>query len=165
MITKTDFFKKRAVLLLSSLVLLACGMDQDVRIKAHINAIATDNLNFAGVKYTVKDGTVTLFGNCPSDKTKRKVLQSVKGINVLKGIRDSITIGPVVLGGEQQIKASVDSVLVHYPLVSAEINENDIALIGAIEHHQAEQLFSQISSFGLPIEKEQLILYQTSIRK
>lgn len=156
MTTKATFYKKWKLLLLAAIGLSACNLNQDKQIKAHINSLANDNLNFAGVKYTVQNGTVTLFGNCPSDKTKRKVLQAVKGINVLKGIQDHITIGPVVLGAEQQIKASVDSVLANYPTVTAEVNENDIELLGTVKQQESEKLLLAISAFGLPIEKERL---------
>lgn len=156
MTTKTTFYKKWKLFLLAAITLLSCNLNQDKQIKAHINSLAKDNLNFAGVNYTVHNGTVTLFGNCPSDKTKGKVLQVVKEINVLKGIRDNVTIGPVVLGAEQQIKASIDSVLANYPLVSAEVNESKIELFGIVKQQESEKLLSAISAFGLPIEKERL---------
>ena len=156
MIPKTPFYIKWKLLLPAMILLAACNLNQDKQIKAHINSLAKDNLNFAGVKYTVHNRTVTLFGNCPSDKTKDKVLQAVKGINVLEGVVDNIVIGAVILGAEQQIKSSVDSILANYPLVNAEFNEQGIELFGTVKQDDAEKLVSAISVFGLPVQKVRL---------
>ena len=138
------------------LISLGCNTQQDKQIKADINSQAKGNLNFAGIKYIVHNGVVTVFGTCPSDKNKQIVLETIKGIHIVKQTRDKINVAKVTLGHEQQFKESVDSVLVNYPLVTADVNEKRIMLLGFIKEQEVDQLLNALKVFEMPIEKEAL---------
>ncbi len=107
--------------------------NQDKHIKADLTAKAKNDLNFAGVNYTVNNGMVILTGNCSSAKSKAEVEQTVKGINIIKGIDNRIVIASVVINADFPLKQAVDSVLKTYPQVQATVNKNIILLEGKAE--------------------------------
>ena len=78
--------------------------NEDKNIKADLSAKAKNELNFAGVNFTVTDGVVTLTGNCGSEKSKNTVEETVKSVNTVKGINNKIVIAPVNINADLRLK-------------------------------------------------------------
>ncbi len=136
------------VVLMCVLLLLgtSCSQaNQDKNIKADIAAKAKNELNFAAVNYTVDGGVVTLTGKCTSEKSKGEVEQTIKSINIVKGIINRIEIAPVVLNGDLVLKQAVDSVLKDFPLVEAEVKGNIITLQGKTEKKGADKILAGLN--------------------
>src|SRR5215204_4197703 len=109
----------------------ACSQQaKDRDIKADIATKAQKEISFAGVNYIVTEGVVQLSGICPSQKAKDKVEATIKKIAGVKDVVSSIAIGPVVLDSDPLLKQSVDSVLKKYSKATAEINNNNVVLLG-----------------------------------
>ncbi|MGI4804471.1 MAG: BON domain-containing protein [Janthinobacterium lividum] len=129
------------------LISISCGQqNQDKNIKADLSAKAKNELNFANVNFTVADGVVTLIGNCGSEKSKNAVEQTVKSINIIKGIDDKIVIAPVTINADLPLKQNVDSVLANYPAVEANITAGTIILQGKTKQQDADKILAALNN-------------------
>lgn len=119
--------------------------NKDKNIKADLTSKAKGQLNFAAVSFTVEDGIITLTGKCSSKKSKGEVEQTVKSINIVKGIINQIEIAPVTINADFVLKQAADSVLTSYPLAKAEVNGNTILLEGKAEKKDVEKLLAGLN--------------------
>jgi hypothetical protein len=134
---------------LTLLVVIHLGCSQaakDKGIKADIASKAREEYAFAGVNYTVKDGTVYLGGNCPSLKDKDKVNVIVKKLAGVKNVEDSIQIVPVVLDQNYWLRRAIDSVIEDYPQVTAQMREDTVVLIGSLSKDQLPKMMEKIKA-------------------
>jgi hypothetical protein len=128
------------------LIIAATGCKtSDNEIKGDVATKAKADINFAGVKYTVKNGVVLLTGNCPSIESKKTVVKQIKNIKVVKGVVDRINIAPVVLDNNLVLKSSVDSVLQTYPSVQADVTQTGVILNGTAPKKDVDKLMSAIT--------------------
>ncbi|MVN92801.1 BON domain-containing protein [Mucilaginibacter aquatilis] len=132
-----------AIMAAVALSLTACTTDSNI--KADIAVKAQTEVAFMGVNYAVKDKVVTLTGVCPSYKSKQIVLQTVKSIHVIKGVNESIAIGPVTLTNDLPMKQSVDSVLSRYPQVWASVINGKVSLKGAATKEDLNKLLPALA--------------------
>ena len=124
----------------------SCSKERrDKDIKADLTAKAKNELNFAAVNFTVEDGVVTLTGKCGSEKSKGEVEQTVKGINIVKGIINKIVVAPVVISSDWPLKQSVDSVLKDYPEVQADVKSGTIVLEGKVQNKDAGKILAGLN--------------------
>lgn len=131
--------------ILFSTVCLAAACTSDKEIKGDIAAKAKSEISFIGVNYTVKKKIVTLTGACPSELSKQKVLQAVKGIAVIDGVVDRIRIAPVLLTYDIPMKLRVDSLLGQHPQVLGMVKSHEITLYGYATRKEVEKLMPAIA--------------------
>lgn len=133
------------IVLLISTTMVSCSQeDHDKQIKADITSKAKSDINFAGVSFTIKDGSVTLTGSCPTVKARAGIDQSLSTIHILKSVDNRIKIAPVTMGASFAIKQAVDSVLATYPLVNAEVTDSAVVLIGSVKKQESAKLLADI---------------------
>jgi osmotically-inducible protein OsmY len=138
---------------------LGCNQQsKDKEIKADIAVKTKSDLNFVGVNYTVEQGTVTLTGKCPSDKSKAEAEQTIKGINIIKGINNQIIIAPVTITADLPLKQAVDSVLKDYPTIQADVLQNVVTLTGKAKKQDASQLLPALNSLHPASISNQLLV-------
>ena len=124
-----------------------CGCSQqqkDEEIKKDLTSKAKSGMEFAGVRFVVHDGIVSLSGECPTEQARTKVVNTVKGVYAVKGVLNHITIAPVVIGTDQQLKQQVDSLLKTYPDVEAIVKDSIVQLQGQAQHKDEQKLLSSI---------------------
>ncbi len=124
---------------------------QDRDIRGAIAAKTKTDIHFAGVQYTVKDGVVTLVGTCPTLKAKEQVLKTLRGIRVIKDVKDELRIAPLVLDSTLVFRQAVDSVLARYPYVLAKVSDSAIALQGEVMSGELAGLakaLKQVNPYG-----------------
>jgi hypothetical protein len=139
-------FKKYTGLLLVLLAASSCNSYYcDRQIKQDITAKAKNDVNFAGLQFTVKEGEVRLFGNCPTQRCLIEVNTTLNSIHVIKKITNEAGIAPVTLNSSYGKKLQVDSVLSGYPAVWAEVSDTAVVLRGSIEDKEAPKLLKTIS--------------------
>jgi len=120
----------------------ACTTDKDI--KADIAQKAKNDINFAGVNYTVVNKVVTLTGNCSSEKARQKAWQAVKDITVINGIIDSVHISPVILDEGFSLQQAADSVLAVYPQAYANVKNHSIILFGKATKKDMDSLIAGV---------------------
>ncbi len=128
------------------LLLISCESRQrkDEIVKADLVVKAKKEKAFSGVRFTVANGIVTLNGVCPTDKAKSIVESTVKGVYAVKDVVNNIAIGPVIIGTDEQLRESVDSVLEKYPAVEAVVADSMVTLQGEVPTAKAGNLVSAI---------------------
>jgi osmotically-inducible protein OsmY len=131
----------------SLLIFAFCGCSQqhkDEEIKKDLTAKAKNEKNFAGIRFVVNGGIVSLSGECPTEKARSEVVSMVRSVYAVKEVINHITIAPVVIGTDQQLKQSVDSVLKTYPGVEAIVKDSIVQLQGQAPGKEQQKLLSAI---------------------
>lgn len=136
-------YLKRCALPLLLFFCVGCSQQElDKEIKADIAAKAKSEISLAAVNYTVENSVVTLTGKCSSEKSKSEAEQTIKGINIIKGIVNQIEVAPVVLTTSFPLKQAVDSVLKTYPTVKADVKGDTIVLEGKAQSKDAGKILA-----------------------
>jgi osmotically-inducible protein OsmY len=145
---KISVIKLTLVWMLAAFTTSSCTTDKDI--KAQIAGMAKTDLNLATVNYTVQDKVVTLTGTCPSQKAKDDAEKSIKGIRMIKEVKNQIQIMPVILDNTYPVKQAVDSVLAQYPTVTAQVSANEITLSGKATQKEVGPLQAAITKLNGP---------------
>lgn len=146
MTMKHIIYKPFIIAFLQALVLLAGCSPKDTTIKADLVTKAKSDKDFAGVRLTVDKGIVTLNGECATEKSKSTVETTVKGVYGVKNVVNNITIAPVVIGTDQQLKQGVDSLLRDFPGVEAVTRDSVVYLQGKLADEQVIKLKDAVNS-------------------
>lgn len=152
-------FKHLPILCTAMLMLVGCGQPAiDQAIKADITSKAKEDVNFAGVHFTVENGIVKLFGSCPTTTSRQLLKQKLTAIHVIDSVEDHLTIAPVILGSYFTLGHQVDSVLSNYPTVTASVSSVSVSIIGKISSSDLKKLlpsvkkiYPSVSTSGLKI--------------
>jgi len=137
---------KKILIALTLLALAAC-QPSDKEIRANIAGKAQEDLNFAGLHYTVDKGIVEVSGRCPSEKAFKKIKQTIQGIHVIKDVHYNVTIAPVVLDSLTPVKLHADSLLAQFPRVTAAVTPPVVTLKGEVTAAERTKL---LKTFRLP---------------
>ncbi|QPH40178.1 BON domain-containing protein [Pedobacter endophyticus] len=133
-----------AIALLS--ITAACSpYKRDQQIKADLVLKAKEDASFAGVQFTVYNRNVTLWGICPTEKSRMMVKQKLSTIHLIKKIDDKMMIGPVELNTNYILKQQLDSVLAEYPRATGKIDTNSIELNGVVKQQYLAKLLESVS--------------------
>ena len=134
------------ILVLQVLTLLQACSPKDTTIKADLVTKAKEDKDFAGVRFVVDKGIVTLNGECATEKSKNTVEKTVKGVYGVKDVKNNIIIAPVVIGTDQQLKQGVDSLLKDYPAMEAITKDSIVYLQGKLADEQVMKLKDAINT-------------------
>jgi len=154
-ITNIYGIMKRTLIALIMLAMAGC-QTSDEEIRADIASKAQQDLNFSGLSYTVKNGVVDFYGNCPSVKALAKIQQTIKNIHVIKEANYRVGIAPVTLDDVTPLKLQVDSILGGYPLVSAKLDSTGAVLKGEVKAAAKPMLFSALRKLPLKSIRDSL---------
>src|SRR3954447_24466450 len=130
---------------LATFIFAGC-QNSDTDIKGDIATKAEQDKNFAGVRFTVENGIVNLAGECPTEKAKTTVETTVKGIYGVINVENNIRLAPVVIGTDQQLKQSVDSVLKKYAGAQALVRDSVVVLQGQVKQNEVQKLTAAIAT-------------------
>lgn len=133
------------VIFLSAILLQSCTA-KDTTIKADLVAKAKSEKDFAGVRFTVDKGIVTLSGECATEKSKSTVETTVRGTYGVKEVVNNISIAPVVIGTDQQLKQGIDSLLRDYPGIEAITKDSMVYLQGKLADDKVQKLKNDVNS-------------------
>jgi hypothetical protein len=130
----------------------------DQEIRADIAGKAQQDLNFVGLKYTVRDGVVNFTGHCPSQMAFTKVSETVKNIHIIKAVNYRVTIAPVQLDTLTTIKLKTDSVLAQFPQATANIEPSGITLKGEVTASERTKLTETVRLLNIGIMTDSLTI-------
>jgi len=141
----TNYLTSHFVLAAWVMLQVACTPNiRDAELKADITVKAKADVNFAGVLFTVEKRTVTLWGSCPTNRSRETIIKQLRTIHMLEGIEDHLRIAPVILGSSFTLKQQVDSVLSTYPSVAASVSDTLVILEGKINNKDLERLLPSV---------------------
>jgi hyperosmotically inducible periplasmic protein len=139
---------RRYLVLVVSVLFFGCK-SKDKDIKQSIAVGTKEELMFAGVNYTVRNGVVTLTGNCPGEELKNKMIKRVLSTSGVKNVVDRVAIGPVVLDQDFVLKQKVDSVLSRYAGAASSVKNGVVYLSGDVKKAEAEKLLQSLNKLPL----------------
>src|SRR3954451_6733874 len=131
------------------LIVAFCSCSQqykDEEIKKDLTSKVKNEKDFIGVRFVVSDGIVSLSGECATAQARSKVESKVRSMYAVKGVLNNITVAPVVIGTDQQLKQSVDSTLKTYPGVMAIVKDSIVQLQGSARTKDQQKLLTAIQS-------------------
>lgn len=146
----------RKILIALTMILLAGCQTSDEEIRADIAGKAQEDLNFAGLKYTVKNGVVDFYGRCPSERVLEKIKWTVKNIHVIKAANYKVEVAPVIMDALTPVRLQVDSVLGGYPLVVATVDSTGAVLRGELKAEKRTGLIQALRKLPLKSIKDSL---------
>jgi hypothetical protein len=130
------------------LALASCSQNKDATVKADLTTKAKTEKDFAGVRFTVENGIVTLNGQCATEKARSSVYAKVEGLYGVERVINNISIGPVVIGTDELLKQGVDSVLKKYAGVQAIVRDSVVQLEGRVKSRETKELIAAIEKLG-----------------
>jgi hypothetical protein len=136
---------KHILVFLAAMLLSSCK-EKDAAIKADLTAKARDQMEYAGVRFTVADGVVNLSGACATEQMRDRLIGQIRKVYGVKRVSGNIVIAPVIVGTDWQLKLGVDSILANYPGVQALVRDSVVALEGRLEPEQWPKLLAAIQS-------------------
>jgi osmotically-inducible protein OsmY len=136
-----------AVLLLAaaSAVFNSCKGVKDSDIETAIMEKAKSMTEMAGVTAAVKDGVVTLTGECKDDACRKLCEETVKAVKGVKSVVNNTTVAPpppppapVEVATDDPLMKSVTDAIKDHPTVKAEVKDGVITLTGEIKRDKLQ---------------------------
>ena len=138
---KLKFFVVIALLCFTA---VSCGnKPNDKEIQDNVTRMLKENINYASVNSTVKNGTVTLTGMCKGDNCAADIEKNIKDVNGVQKVENNITKDTST---DLTMRTSVQSILTKYPGVQADVTNGVIVLRGTIDGVNLQSLMSELSS-------------------
>jgi len=138
---------------------LSCSPQmKDRAIKEDITTKAKDDINFAGMNYTVENGVVSLSGYAPTADAREKAASTIKRIAGVKQVNNMVAIAPVVLDHDFPLKQSVDSVLMKYSKAQAHVEEGHVVILGKASKEEADKLLKALDKLPISSVDNQLVI-------
>jgi len=139
-----SIFKKPFPALLSVTLLFflsSCGGPSDKDLQDKVSKALQTNTDFKGVTNVVKDGAVTLSGNCMGNGCDSLAEQEVKKIEGVKSVNNQIQHEATT---DLTLRTSVQSIISRYEGVQADVAAGVVVLRGTIEKKQIEPLMNEL---------------------
>ena len=139
-----------------SMFSVSCGSSpKDEDIQASVNKIIKADNKLKGVTADVKDGVLTLTGECKGQNCDSLVNAQVKGIEGVKEVKNNLTMDTST---DLTLRTSVQSVISKYEGVQADVAGGIVVLRGTIDKKQLEPLMNELKALNLKKLDNQLAL-------
>ena len=138
-------------LLVAGMSLVSCGSRSDEDIQKDVtNKLSQgesgSSLNYANVQSTVKDGTLTLNGNCEGENCADSLGERMKAVDGVKEVKNNVK--QTEAATDLTLRTSVQSIISKYQGVVADVAGGVIVLRGTIQRDQVQPLMNELSTLG-----------------
>lgn len=145
-----------SMLLMTSLFFIGCGQ-KDSDIQASVEEKLKTNTEMAGaMTASVKDGVVTLSGECKDEACKAKCEELAKSAKGVKSVVNNATItavAPVQVSTDDALTTGVRDATKDHPTVTASVNAGVVTLTGDIKRDQLQKLIQTLNTLN-PVKIE-----------
>jgi hyperosmotically inducible periplasmic protein len=142
-----------------SLSIQSCkGKNRDSEINTAIQAKTQTDPTFAGINASVSEGTVTLTGQTADAAAKANVEKSVKEIDGVKKVVNSITVAPVTVTQDDPLNAGVQRIVSRYGGVQGDVSAGTITLRGQLARDSLQSLMMELNELKPRKIENQLVL-------
>lgn len=150
--------KKRISSVLLSLLMVAfvttvfnsCG-PKDADIQTAVTAAISALPDMGGISAAVKDGAVTLTGECKDDASKAALEAAVKAVKGVKSVVNNTTVAPpppppapVEISADDILSKAVNDAIKDYSGVKAEVKDGVVTLTGEIKKADLPKLMQTV---------------------
>lgn len=137
----------------STVQLTSCKSNQtDSEIQQAVNEKLAKNEESKGLNATVKNGVVTLTGECPTEECRKDCFDAVKNVNGVKDVENNIRVAsisdapaPVEVSSDATLTTSVNDIVKKYDGVNAEVKDGVITLRGEIKRDNLQPLIISLN--------------------
>lgn len=122
---------------------------KDADIQASIETVLAADPDMKNTMVTVKDGVVTLSGECKDDACKAKCEEAVKKIEGVKSVVNNCTVAapvPVVPPVSDALSQAISDALKDFPTVKSELTDGVLTLTGEIERSRLQKLMMGLNA-------------------
>ena len=126
--------------------------EKDSKIQADVEQTLKENADMTGLSATVKDGVVTLTGECKNDASKSSIESAIGKIKGVKQVVNNCTVAPtptvaapVVITEDDALVKAVNDATKDYPGVKATVNGGVITLTGDIKKTDLQKLMMTLN--------------------
>lgn len=155
-----------AVLAFSGVTLISCKSTQtDAEIQSSINEKIAGNNEMKGLNASVKDGVVTLSGECATDECRKDCADAIKNVKGVKSVENNINVAsavtppaPIEINSDETLKNSVNDVVKNYKGVEADVKDGVITLRGEIKRDNLQNLMVSLNELKPRKLENQLVI-------
>ncbi|MFI5155742.1 MAG: BON domain-containing protein [Chitinophagales bacterium] len=138
------------VFILPWMLVTSCG-ESDAKVQAAIDASILENKDLSGIAAAVKDGVVTLTGECKDEMAKSTVESLIGKIKGVKQVINNCTIAPpppapVVIAADDPLSKGVTDATKDYPGVKGSVQDGVITLTGEIKKADLKKLMMSLNT-------------------
>lgn len=154
------------VLAFSGIALTSCKSKQtDAEIQASLNEKIAGNTEMKGLNASVKEGVVTLSGECATEECRKDCADAVKNVKGVVSVENNIRIAsiaapsaPVEIATDETLKNSVNDLVKDYKGVEADVKDGVVTLRGEIKRDNLQKLIISLNELKpRKVENELLI--------
>lgn len=132
--------------MLSMFFIVSCSSKpDDKQIQENVTKHLQNNKNYAGVTSTVNEGIVTLTGMCEGDNCVTAIEKDVAGIKGVSKVENNISKDNST---DMTMRTSLQSILIKYPGVQADVSSGVIVLRGTIDSDNLQPLMSDLTKLN-----------------
>lgn len=153
------------VLAISGITLISCkGKQTDAEIQTSINEKIASNNSMKGLNASVKDGVVTLSGECPTEECRKDCADAVKSMKGVKDVANNIHVAsatataPVEINTDEVLTSSVNDVVKNYKGVQADVKDGVVTLRGEIKRDNLQNLIISLNELKPRKVENQLVI-------
>jgi osmotically-inducible protein OsmY len=133
------------------LLMASCGPSDETITKEVNTSLATAGRSISA---SVKNGVVTITGECPDESCKNSSESAVKSVKGVKSVVNNITVtapppppAPVVVNPDDSLTTALAAILLKdYPTVKATVSNGVVTLTGDIKRSQLTGLMQKVSA-------------------
>ena len=144
---------------------ISCKSKQtDSEIQAAVNEKISSNSEMKGLNALVKDGVVTVTGECPDEQCRNSCADAIKGVKGVKKVENNIRIAsapapaPVEIASDDALKNSVSTVIKNYKGVEADVKDGVVTLRGEIQRANLQNLMISLNELKPKKIENQLVI-------
>jgi hyperosmotically inducible periplasmic protein len=148
----------------SSMLFISCKV-KDSDIQSSVIAKTKDLADAANISINVKDGIVTLAGQCKDEAAKAAWEPALKGLKGVKQIINNITVtppppppAPVIIAADDPLTKGVSDALKDFPAVKADVKDGIITLTGEANKADLKRIMSSLNTLKPKKINNQLII-------
>jgi osmotically-inducible protein OsmY len=154
------------VLAFASVTFISCkGKQTDAEIEAAINQKIASNAGMKGLNASVREGVVTLTGECKDEECRKDCADAIKDVKGVKNVENNIRIAstatpaaPVEIASDETLKNSVNDVVKNYKGVEADVKDGVVTLRGEIKRDNLQNLIVSLNELKPKKVENQLVI-------
>ncbi|HUC81204.1 MAG TPA: BON domain-containing protein [Flavisolibacter sp.] len=136
------------LLLVTGICFTACGSRSDEEIKKDISSRLAGNaaggLHYANVQADVKEGVVTLTGQCEGENCVDSLSTRLNEVDGVKEVKNNVTMADMQT--DYTLRTSVQAIISKYQGVQADVAGGVVVLRGTIARDQVQPLMNELST-------------------
>ena len=141
-----NFIQLLVFSMLSMFFIVSCSSKpDDKQIQENVTKHLQDNKNYKGITSTVNEGIVTLTGMCEGDNCVTAIEKDVAGIKGVSKVENNISKDNST---DMTMRTSLQSILIKYPGVQADVTSGVIVLRGTIDSDNLQPLMSDLTKLN-----------------